>query len=188
MGMIKISLPEKFLKKIHNMSLKEQEKKFGVSEIGFCSDIKVGGETYSTITLGFTKGDEDIPCDPLDTTSVYQALNKWRTVIGAITAYTGVSTINYVVHTNFVTFVHYSNDVSLPETSSDCTIVVQEDCDRETHNKCDIAVGLGSMVGVPYRCRMNKLTKEVFDDFLTVKEIIKKMKKLGVYVYPDKYI
>lgn len=188
MEMIKISLPEKFLEEIHNMSLKEQEEKFGVSEIGFCSNDKAGGETYSTITLGFAEEDENIPCDPLDTAGIYHSLEKWKPVIGAIATYTNILTINYVVYAGFVTFVHYSNGVSLPETFSDCTIVIQKDCDREMHNKCDSAIGLGSMIGIPYRCRMDELTKEVFGEFLTVKEIIEKMKESGVYVYPDKYI
>lgn len=187
MQMIKLSLPSKFLMGIHDMDAKEQEEKFGVSEIGFCSTSD-GAEMYSTIMLSLTKGDEDIPCDPLDTDSVYQPLEKWKPIISAIVNYTGAPTTNYVVYAGFVAFVHLSNDICLPETFFDCTIIIQKECDEETRNLCAPAIGMQSTVGVPYRCRLDKLALDVFGTFRTVKEVVEKMKKLGVYVYPDKYI
>ena len=176
---------------IHDMDAKEQEEKFGVSEIGFCLTSD-GTIYYSTISLSLTKGDEDTPCDPLDTEGVNRALDKWKPVIAAIVNYTGVPDINYMVYAGFVAFVHFANRVYLPQTSFDCTIVLQKECDEETRKKCAPAIGMGSTVGIPYRCRLIILAMDVFGKSrmanMSDKEVVEKMKELGVYVYPDQYI
>lgn len=177
MGMIKLGIPLVQAKRIHSLSLEEQGKMFGCTEVSFQED------SFLPIYMEYQEHSKDI--DPENEEELDKLRDAWEPMIEKIKEFLGMDEFYYKVLTKSRCFIH-DKDGHNPIRS--CTFICQKSFDRDAYKICCNIVSCGVLSGVSYRCKLDNLITGVLWDQVSTSTAIGKLKDLGIWVYPDQYI